>query len=97
MEGWVFLDNLRPFAVFVADCAGYDLLADEVVAIEFGVRNSDAEAGQWYEYRVRGTGPRPAPARPRPRLRRTACPGRVPGLRSPSVFRSQRVSWPSTG
>jgi hypothetical protein len=25
-EGWVFLDNLRPFVFFLADGAGYDLL-----------------------------------------------------------------------
>src|SRR5438105_7260139 len=56
-ESWVLLDNLRPFALFLVNCVGYDLLPEEMAAIEFGVRESDAEVGRWYEYEFAGPSP----------------------------------------
>ncbi len=52
--GWLFDDNLGPFVNFLADLAGYDLLRDELTAITAGVRETDAEAGRWYEYCLGG-------------------------------------------
>jgi hypothetical protein len=49
-KGWIFLDNLKPFASFLADCAKYDLSDGELWAIECGVEESDYERNSWYEY-----------------------------------------------
>ncbi|HZZ43687.1 MAG TPA: hypothetical protein VFE58_12175 [Tepidisphaeraceae bacterium] len=51
---WIFLDNLRPFVSFIAHRAGYNLHSDESLAIEMGVRSSNAEAEHWYDYEILG-------------------------------------------
>jgi hypothetical protein len=50
ISDWIFEDNLTAFLTIVAEHAGYDLLADETTAVLHGVRDSDSEAGRWYEY-----------------------------------------------
>ena len=51
---WLFPDNLAPFLCFVARHAKYDLLPEEVRAIELGVRETDQERDRWYDYEFAG-------------------------------------------
>ena len=51
---WVFEDNLRPFLTVLGWVAGYALDADDWEAIATGVRETDAEAGRWYDYEFAG-------------------------------------------
>jgi hypothetical protein len=51
---WFFRDNLAPFLRFVATRAKYDLLPEEMQAIELGVRETDQERSRWYDYEFTG-------------------------------------------
>jgi hypothetical protein len=51
---WFFRDNLAPFLRFVAIRAKYDLLPEEIQAIQLGVRETDQERERWYDYEFTG-------------------------------------------
>jgi hypothetical protein len=51
---WVYEDNLRAFLTVVGWIVGYSFDADDWFAVSSGVRESDAEANQWYEYELVG-------------------------------------------
>jgi len=59
VEGWIFAENLRPFAKLLAFRAGYTLYDQEYagVALEYGVKDTDVDAGKWYTYAFAGTQP----------------------------------------
>ncbi len=59
VEGWIFAENLQPFAELLAFLAGYRLYDVEYdwVAIEYGVKDTDVDAGKWYTYAFAGTQP----------------------------------------
>lgn len=48
--GWVWTGNLLPFATELARLAGYAFCDSDWAAIEHGIRGTDAEAGQWFQY-----------------------------------------------
>ena len=51
---WFFRDNLAPFLRFAAGRAKYDLLPEEVQAVELGIRETDQERDRWYDYQLAG-------------------------------------------
>jgi hypothetical protein len=51
---WFFRDNLAPFLRFVAGRAKYDLLPEEVQAIQLGIRETNQERDRWYDYEFAG-------------------------------------------
>jgi hypothetical protein len=53
-NNWFLRDNLAPFVRFVAGRATYDLLPEEMQAIEVGVRETDQERERWYDYELTG-------------------------------------------
>jgi hypothetical protein len=59
VEGWIFAENLQPFAELLAFLAGYTLYDVEYdgVALEYGVKDTDVDAGKWYTYAFAGTHP----------------------------------------
>ncbi len=58
VANWIFRDtNLVAFLESVAALSGYDLLPDEISAIEYGVRVTDQERDQWYQYAFAGKSP----------------------------------------
>lgn len=48
--GWMWTDNLRPLAVELARIADYPFSDSDWIAIEHGIRKTDAEDGRWLEY-----------------------------------------------
>src|SRR5215472_14082940 len=59
VEGWIFAENLQPFAELLAFLAGYTLYDEEYdwVALEYGVKDTDVDAGKWYTYTFAGPHP----------------------------------------
>jgi hypothetical protein len=54
-QNWIYLENLQAFIDFLAGCVAYRLLPDEMLAIEYGVKYSDYDANQWYDYEFDGS------------------------------------------
>jgi hypothetical protein len=54
VEVSVWDDNLRPFLTALGWLADYGFDADDWEAVSHGVRNTDAEAGVWFEYELCG-------------------------------------------
>jgi hypothetical protein len=52
IQDWIFLDNLRPFAEIISASINYDLLEEEWIAIDEGVKESDIDKGKWYDYEI---------------------------------------------
>jgi hypothetical protein len=50
--GWIWTGNLRPLAAELARLTGYQFSDSDWIAIEYGVQQTDSEAGQWFEYPV---------------------------------------------
>jgi hypothetical protein len=50
-------DNLEPFLTAVGWVVGYRFDADDWQAVSQGIRDTDAEGGQWYEYEFHGQRP----------------------------------------
>lgn len=50
-----FDDNLTPFMTALGWLVGYRFDDDDQAAISHGLRESDAEAGRWYEYEFNGS------------------------------------------
>lgn len=50
--GWIWQSNLRPFLTELALVAGYPFDDSDWIAVEYGVRGTDSEAGIWFEYPV---------------------------------------------
>jgi hypothetical protein len=59
MEDWIFIENLQPFVEVLAFLAGYALYDEDYdwVAIECGVKATDADADKWHTYAFAGTRP----------------------------------------
>jgi hypothetical protein len=59
VEGWIVAENLQPFVELLAFLAGYTLYDVEYdwVAIEYGVKDTDVDAGRWCTYAFAGTHP----------------------------------------
>jgi len=76
-EGWICAENLRPFAKLLAFLAGYTLYDQEYdgVALEYGVKDTDVDAGKWYTYAFAGTATAHAPRSPGRGFERRARPG----------------------
>jgi hypothetical protein len=57
VDGWIFAENLQPFVELLAFLAGYTLYDEEYdwVAIEYGIQDTDRDAGKWYTYSFAGT------------------------------------------
>ena len=51
---WIFRDNLTAFLYLVARRAKYDLLSEEVQAIELGVRGTNQERERCYTVELAG-------------------------------------------
>jgi hypothetical protein len=54
VQDWILRQNLRAFLTAVSWVVGYPFGADDWAAIEHGVRESDDETGQRYEYTFAG-------------------------------------------
>lgn len=55
VSDWIWSEaNLEPLLKSVAFLAGYDLLPDEIIALRYGVADSNAEQDHWYEYEFPG-------------------------------------------
>lgn len=48
--GRMWTNNLRPFAVELARMAGYPFSDSDWIALEHGIRETDAEDSHWFEY-----------------------------------------------
>jgi hypothetical protein len=59
VEDWIFAENLQPFVEVLAFLAGYPQYDDEYdwVAIEYGIKDTDADEDKWYTYPLAGTRP----------------------------------------
>jgi hypothetical protein len=59
VEGWIFAENLRPFVEVLASLAGYALYDEQYdwVAIEDGLKDTDADEEKWYTYPLAGVRP----------------------------------------
>ncbi len=51
---WLYRENLAAFISVLGWLAEYDTAPDELTAIDYGVRETNAEADQWYEYEFVG-------------------------------------------
>jgi hypothetical protein len=50
--GWIWTDNLRPLLVELGLLAGYRFDDSDWIAVEYGIRPTDSEAGPWFDYPV---------------------------------------------
>jgi hypothetical protein len=57
MRGWIFEDNVWPFLEILAGLAKYDYDWWDRDAIDAGLAETDADAGNWFEYRFEGAFP----------------------------------------
>ncbi len=51
---WLFKDNLQAFLTVLSWLASYDIAPDELAVIEDGVRGTDADKNQWYDFEFAG-------------------------------------------
>jgi hypothetical protein len=54
MGSWVFEDTLKPFVEMVAFYAHCTLDDNDWTAIEYGVKDSDADKDKWFRYYLEG-------------------------------------------
>jgi hypothetical protein len=54
LENWIHEENLRPFFEFAASRAEYDLCELDWDAITYGLRGTNYEADEWFEYPLIG-------------------------------------------
>ena len=50
MKDWIFEKNLRPVLEIVSRMVGYQFDQEDWNVVRFGVRDSNSEKNQWYEY-----------------------------------------------
>ena len=54
---WIIEDNLKPLLETLATFAGYSLDAWDWDAVQLGIKGTDVERGDWYEYELSGNRP----------------------------------------
>ena len=56
-SGWIIANNLKPFCETVATFGGYGFDDSDWDAIATGVKRTDYEQGNWFEYEMQGDSP----------------------------------------
>lgn len=50
--GWIWTDNLRPLLTEIGLLVGYRFEDSDWIAFEYGILETDSEAGPWFDYPI---------------------------------------------